>query len=216
MSGETYSAHHEYLATALAREMNGYFAHVSRMDEYFKQRDIRGKPPVYREPDRAETEEYRLKIVVLCAMYVEALANLYLSLKLKAEQFAAIDRTEIVEKWVSIPSLFLPGYSIPRDKALYEDLKILINQRNAVAHMKPRILAGAKILHEGSTPKKIKIHSQIKRWDQLPTSLVANLKEYDQSVEFANFKALSYVAAYRKIRLEANQAREDPTTKPPC
>ena len=200
MTGETFSAYHEYVATTLAREMNGYFAHSARMFRYFEQRDVRGNPPVYTDPDRAETEERRLKVIVFCAIYVEALANLYLSLKLTNEQFAAIDRVEILEKWASLPSLFLPSYSIPRDKALWGDLKTLVAQRNAIAHMKPRITARGEITHEGNLPKKIQIHAQIERWDRLPSSLVDNLGAHDSSLEYQKFKVLSHVEEYADIR----------------
>lgn len=175
MSGNTFSLYHEYVATALAREMNAYLAHSEKMSRYFQHRDVRGNPPVYRKQDRTETEERRLKVVLFCAIYVEALANLYLSLKLTNEQFAAIERVEIAEKWASLPALLLPGYSIPRDNSLWGDLKTLVSQRNSIAHMKPRIMTGDKILHEGNLPKRIHIHAQIKRWDGLPSALIENL-----------------------------------------
>src|SRR5581483_7538703 len=95
MPADTFSAYHEHVATTLAREMNAYFAHSEKMSRYFEQRDVRGNAPVYTHRDRAETEERRLKVIVFCAIYVEALANLYLSLKLTTEQFAAVDRVEI-------------------------------------------------------------------------------------------------------------------------
>jgi len=167
---------------------------------YFKQRDVGGHPPVYTHRDRAETEERRLKVVVFCAIYVEALANLYLSLKLTTEQFAAIDRVEIIEKWASVPSLFLPSYSIPRGRPLWGDLKTLVAQRNAIAHMKPRITARGEIVHEGNLPKKIQIHSQIQRWDGLPAALVENLGVHDHSLEYQKFKVLSHVEEYAEIR----------------
>ena len=206
MSADTFSAYHEYVATALAREMNAYFAHSAKMRCCFEQRDVRRNPPVYKDADRAETEERRLKVIVFCAIYVEALANLYLSLKLADEQFATIDRIEILEKWASLPSLFLPTYSIPRDKALWGDLKALVAQRNAIAHMKPRISARGEIVHEGNLPKKIRIHSQIERWDRLPSSLVENLGAHDRSPEYQKLKVLSQVDKYAEIRNKAQTA----------
>jgi hypothetical protein len=200
MPSVTFSAYHEYVATTLAREMTAYFAHSERMSCYFKQRDIRGNPPVYTHRDRAETEERRLKVIVFCAIYVEALANLYLSLKLTTVQFAAIERVEIIEKWATIPSLFLPTYSIPRSKPLWRDLKTLVAQRNAIAHMKPRITARGEIVHEGNLPKKIQIHSQIEHWDSLPSALVENLGVHDNSPEYMKFKVLSHVDEYAGIR----------------
>jgi hypothetical protein len=208
MSGKSFSSYHEYVATILAREMNEYFGHSEKMMRHFEQRDISGNPPVYTKPDRTETEERRLKIVVFCAIYVEALANLYLSLKLTKEQFSAVDRIEIIEKWTSIPSLFLPGYSIPRGDALFGNLKTLVAQRNAVAHMQPRISAGNEIIHEGNLPKKMHIHGLIERWDRLPDALIENLAVHDHSLAFVKFRALSHVDEYSTLRKRANQALE--------
>jgi hypothetical protein len=200
MASETFSAYHEFVATALAREMNAYFLHSKRMEEYFAQRDIRGNQRVYRNQDRSNTEELRLKVIILAATYVEALANLYLSIKLDAEQFAAVDRLEFVAKWTSIPSLFLPGYALPKGGAIFGDLKTLVNQRNAVVHIKPKITNSGNVIQEGNLPKKIQIHSQIKRWDRLPDALVENLGKYDNSPEYGKFKVLSSIDDYAAVR----------------
>jgi hypothetical protein len=200
MSSETFSAYHESVATGLAREMNAYFNHSDKMRHYFAQRDSLGNSPVYTHKDRFATEEYRLKIIVFTAIYVEALANLYLSIKLNDEQFAAVDRLEILMKWTSIPSLFLEGYSLPKGEALFSDLKTLVGQRNAIAHMKPRITKSDEIIQEGNLPKNISVHSQIERWDLLPDGLISNLGKYDTSPEFGKFKVLSCVDQYIAIR----------------
>jgi hypothetical protein len=200
MASESFSAYHGFVATALAREMNAYFSHSKRMEDYFADRDSRGNPPVYRNQDRSTTEELRLKVIILAATYVEALANLYLSIKLDAEQFAAVDRLELVAKWRSIPSLLLPGYSLPKGGAILGDLKKLVSQRNAVAHMKPRITKSGDVIQEGNLPKKIRIHSQIERWDRLPDTLVENLGKYDGSPEYGKFKVLSSIDDYAAVR----------------
>lgn len=200
MTGESFSAYHEHVASSLAREMNAYFKLSDELIAYFNQRDEMGNPPVYRIQDRTAVGEHRLKIIIFCAIYVEALANLYLSLKLTQEQFAAIDRIEIAEKWASIPSLFLASYSIPRDQALWGDLRTLIVQRNAIAHMKPRITNRDEVVHEGNLPKTIRIHDQIIRWDKLPGALIENLRAHDQSLEFQKFRVLSHVDEYAEIR----------------
>lgn len=75
MTTETFSAYHGVVATALAREMNSYFDHAEAMRCYFDKRDVRGNPLFLTNPQSAETEERRLKIIVFCAIYIEALAN---------------------------------------------------------------------------------------------------------------------------------------------
>jgi len=68
-------------------------------------------------------ERRRATALILAACCVEAVANLYLSLKTTADQFALLEWAKFLEKWTAVPSLFVPGYSFPKDGELYQDLK---------------------------------------------------------------------------------------------
>ncbi|MDQ8195467.1 hypothetical protein QEH59_13610 [Coraliomargarita sp. SDUM461004] len=197
---ETFSCYHQYIATALAREMNAYFEHSEYMKRRFQQRDTRGNPPVYTKPDRMKTEELRLKIILLTANYIEALANNYLSVKLAAREFEAIEQVEILKKWTALPGVFLPEYNFPKDEAMYDALKMLIGQRNTIVHMKPRIMLNGEVLKKGSPSKRFNIHKYIEKWDLLPLHLIEHLGKYDSSHEYMKFRALTFIDDYSEIR----------------
>jgi hypothetical protein len=199
MPQKTYSAQHEFVASALAREFRAYFAHTDELDELFKKRAARGNSPFHTFLQQEATQHLRLKIIILEAVYVEALVNLYLSLKLGADQFAAIDRVDLVQKWTAIPSMMVPKYTLPKSGALYGDLKALVSQRNAIVHMKPRIADGDKIVHAGSFAKKIPIHRQIVRWATLPRGLMENIGKADSSNEFFEFQIMSSISTFENV-----------------
>lgn len=201
---ETFSCYHQYIATALAREMNVYFEHSEYIFERSKQRDKRGNSPVYTNPDRSKTEEQRLKIVLLSANYIEALANNYLSIKLGAREFEAVEQIEILKKWTALPGVFLPEYEFRKDESIYDSLKMLIGQRNVIVHMKPRITLNGEVVKKGNVSKKFNIHKYIEKWDGLPEQLINLLGKYDQSHEFQQFRALTFIDDYKKIRSEQN------------
>ncbi|MEI7673610.1 MAG: hypothetical protein WCK00_16000 [Deltaproteobacteria bacterium] len=121
MPADSFSAYHGYVATSLARDMNAYVQHSTRILERSTERDHQGNPPVITTADKKMTYELRIKVTILAAVYVEALANLYLAFKLNEDQLSAIDRTDILQKWVALPSLFLPGYKFPKSRIFRED-----------------------------------------------------------------------------------------------
>lgn len=198
---ETFSCYHQYIATALAREMNAYFEHSEYIRERLKQKDSRGNPPVYTNPDRMKTEELRLKIILLTANYTEALANNYLSVKLGEREFEAVEQVEMLKKWTSLPGLFLTDYDFPRGGAMYNALKMLIGQRNTIVHMKPRITLNGKVVKKGSPSKKFNIHKYIEKWDLLPLHLIEHLGKYDSSHEYMKFRSLTFIDDYSEIRI---------------
>jgi hypothetical protein len=200
MAADSFSAYHGYVATSLARDMNAYVQHSTRILERATERDHRGNPPVITTAEKTMTYELRIKVTILAAVYVEALANLFLAFKLNGDQLAAIDRTEILQKWATLPTLFLPEYKFPKSETLYADLKLLIAHRNSIAHMKPQISSGSTVLHEGNLPTQINIHQQIQRWDSLPENLITHLGKFDTSLAFQKYRVASSIDEYAEIR----------------
>lgn len=209
MEKEKFSCYHQFIATALAHEMNAYFEHSKQMKEYFSQKDSRGNPPPYTDSDQLRTNELRLKIILLTASYVEALANNYLSIKLDDSEFEAVENVEALKKWVALPGVFLQGYKFPKDRVIYDSLKMLIGQRNLIVHMKPRISVGDKVVKKGNLPKKFNIHNYIQKWDKLPGELIEFLGKYDSSHEFQKFRALTFIDDYQIIRRGCQPSRVD-------
>ena len=60
----------------------------------------------------------RATAMILAACCVEAVANLYLSHKATPEQFVLLEWAKFIDKWTVLPSLFVPGYSLPKDGEL--------------------------------------------------------------------------------------------------
>jgi len=77
-------------------------------------------------------EQRRATALVLAGCCVEAVANLYLAHKTTPEQFAILEWAKMLDKWTVLPSLFVSGYSLPKDGELYQDLKRLNARRNAL------------------------------------------------------------------------------------
>jgi hypothetical protein len=97
-------------------------------------------------------EQQRATALLLAACCVEALGNLYLAHKSTPEQFAILEWAKFLDKWTVLPSLFVPGYSFPKDGELYQDLKRLNSRRNALVHLKEEITRGDSVVHAGSQP----------------------------------------------------------------
>lgn len=134
-------------------------------------------------------EERRIVLAILTASLLEAVANVYLALKLNPSQFAIFEMCSVIDKWVVIPSLILPNFSFPKGGDLHESLTTLIRRRNWIAHMKPQVECNGKRVHKGNCPKTSKSdHQLILGWLALPVRLIDNLAKYDTSAEFRHLE----------------------------
>jgi len=147
-------------------------------------------------------EQRRATALVLAACCVEALANLYLAHKTTPEQFAILEWTRFLEKWTVLPSLFVPGYSFPKDGELYQDLKRLIARRNVLVHLKEEVSRDGTILHPGSRPDAASDESVfIGRCRSLPDRLLAHLASFDKTEAIMQIKMVLAIApAMREMR----------------
>jgi hypothetical protein len=127
-------------------------------------------------------------LVVLIATYIEAIVNFYLSQKMTTDQFDAIERCKLVDKWSGIIGMVVPGYKLKKGKELYSSLASLITTRNGLIHHKPKVRRMRVDIHQGSKLKHLDDNTQtdrilIRRWVRLPEDLLENLLEHDDSYQ---------------------------------
>jgi hypothetical protein len=79
-------------------------------------------------------EQYRISVVVLCAVLAEYSINFYLSAKCEAAKFAELEGRSLFKKWTELPKQFLPAYKLPPNSELAGDLLRLIDRRNSIVH----------------------------------------------------------------------------------
>jgi hypothetical protein len=139
---------------------------------------------LYFERFGLRVDSSRLIISLLVCSYLEAMANYYLSLKTDVDQFALLERASLLEKWIIIPRFFNPEYRLPKNGQLYQDLKLLISERNVIVHSKPLIKIDGVIVHKGNTTKNLADgHKITLRSASLPERLLKFLWKYDKSTE---------------------------------
>lgn len=146
-------------------------------------------------------ERERATTLILAACCVEALANLYLMHKATPEQFAILERGKLIEKWVVMPTMFLPDYSLPKPSQLYQDLTRLVACRNALVHLKERVTRDDELLHQGTLPKRgSDEHVFVRRCGGLPEKLLDHLASFDKSDAIQHVRStLSAVLLMREM-----------------
>src|SRR4051794_3097996 len=114
-----YSAYHIYLIGALARQEGEYNAFFQRHAHHWE-RQMEASD---------EAEQLRIPIILVAACLVEALANVYLALKLKEKfDYTLQCQTATIKKWASVPTRFLTNYTLPPQ--IKSDLEALFKRRN--------------------------------------------------------------------------------------
>lgn len=151
-------------------------------------------------------EQRRATALLLAASCVEAVANLYLGFKATPEQFAVLERSTFLEKWTVVPSLFLSGYTFPKDGELYHDLKRLHARRNALAHLKEKVSLSGVVLHPGSLPESAgDEHVFVDRCRSLPERLVSHLASFDKTDALEAIRMfLAAAEAFRVMKRNPN------------
>jgi hypothetical protein len=176
-----FSAYHIYLNLALNEAIDEYERTYAEIQNY-PQLTKESPPEVIRLHYRLE-QKYATAIL-LTACCVEAISNLLLAMKTTPDQFATLQRASFIEKWTVAPSLFMPGYTLPRDGELYQDLKRLQNRRNALAHLKEEVVRDEVVVHPGSLPEIAgDEHIFLGRCRTLPLRLVKHVTEFDKSAQ---------------------------------
>ena len=141
-------------------------------------------------------EASRIVVTLLAHSFIEALANFYISLKCKSEQFKILERVSLMDKWTAIPSLFIPEYNFPKGE-LYEDLKMLNDTRNRISHSKPIIITDGQTTHEGFMPKIPKSSGEfVETIISLPLRLLKHLSVFDKSGDVTTLLMTSGLAEF--------------------
>ena len=136
-------------------------------------------------PSFEELVGTKLSLVLIAASYIESIINFFYSHKLTAEQFNALDNAKLLDKWTGLLEIVVPGYQLNKSEELYSNLTTLINARNSITHMKPKITDGDKIKQTGNISKHFKDDQTdrvlFEKWVQLPKALLKKLWEADKS-----------------------------------
>ena len=182
----------------LLHSASGYqvYLHLALRDavaDYAKAWDaLRDQPPLTESTATVELtllhyhlEQRRAVVLLLTASCVEAVANFCLACKATPDQFTVLERATFLEKWTTVPSLFLPGYSLPRDGELFQDLKRVHDRRNALMHLKENVSIAGVTTSLKSTPARAgDEHIFIPRCGTLPDRLFSHLCTFDTSGAF--------------------------------
>lgn len=105
---------------------------------------------------------------------VNALLAIGLATNATSEVFSVIERAEVVEKWVVGPKAFNPSYALSKASSMYETLRYLVRQRNALIHSKIELSVAGELHHPGSRldrPPLLKRLNWIRRFFSLPYDL---------------------------------------------
>ena len=189
MTSLSIDGYHWTLFSSLERAAKHYQQHWKEFQKVQPKDIIPGTTKVFKIPLGYPTAKYaledaRLRIYLLSATCVEALANYYLSFKTNAEQFTIFEKANPVEKWVAVPRLIIPTYRFPKNGSLYQVLKKLIKIRNDIVHPKPLLYINQKLIHKGKPPKyekEEKVHDFTLACVSLPIKLAKHLAKYDKT-----------------------------------
>lgn len=173
MKNTEFTAYHTIIGLTLQKYFTEYIKLRKNAD------DIEGKESLFKEHGFV-FKQYRIVIISLCCIHIESLINFYLAKKTDENQFSILESAKLIDKWVTLPSLFIPDYKITTDSQLFEDLKLLIKRRNALTHPKPMLIIDGEQIHKGNVPKPSKDeHKFTSNCVSLPKRLIINLLKYD-------------------------------------
>jgi len=112
----------------------------------------------------------------LCEAAINAILAVGMASARSHELFKLIERADILDKWCIAPKSLEPGYQLPRNSALYETLRQLTKQRNALVHHKIQISIDGQKFMEGSGFAHQPLQERIRwllRFFSLPYDLAA-------------------------------------------
>jgi hypothetical protein len=198
-------------ASSTGSQTSLHFALYHALDEYERARaEIAKSPPITEETATPENtllnyqlEQWRVTSLILAAACVEAAANLYLAFKSTPKRFSELERRTFMDKWTTVPKLFVPNYDLPKSKQPYQDLKRLASRRNALMHMKEDVITGGgTISHKGRSRYRAGAdeHEFVKRCRTLTERLVKHLGSFDKTDVMVS---VGMIAAFAGIYLAA-------------
>jgi len=166
-----FSNYHEVIAYELRDAVERYFT-VWEMALEKKSEDHERLGEVVEQP--------RLSVVILSTVLLECSINFYLSVKCNADEFQALGKMSLQDKWQLAPAWFAKGYQLPAGTSLAEDLQRLVQRRNRIVHVKPFIAIDGEARHKGFEPRvTFDEHDFVCRSATLPSRLIDNLLQHD-------------------------------------
>jgi hypothetical protein len=185
MNEMEYSNYHEVIAYELR----------DAVERYFKVWELAlEKKPEERESLGVVVEQPRLSVVILSTVLLECSINFYLSVKCNADEFQALGKMSLQDKWQLAPAWFAKGYRFPGGAALAEDLKRLVQRRNRIIHTKPYIAIDGETRHKGNEPEiSFDEHDFICRSATLAWRLIDNLLQHDEEARMPLWSLRTYV-----------------------
>jgi len=178
-----YTTYHSTILSALRRYTAQYQELLQEVENY-QPESVSPNTDIdfaYFERFGFSVDESRMVVILLSHNFIEALANFNLALQTNEEVFQLLESASVIEKWATIPRLFVPDYELPKGEQIYQDLKLLVTRRNAITHMKPEIVVDGLRMHKGNVPKGIRNeHKFVMNCVSLPLRLLKNLGKYDR------------------------------------
>lgn len=197
------------VSSSTGHQTSLHFALYHALDEYERVHEEVQKNPVLTEhtatPELTflyyQWEQWRVTTLILAAACVEAAANLYIGFKAMPEQFAELEWEHFLDKWTKVPKLFGKGYSLPKDRQPYQDLKRLSQHRNALLHMKEHITRHGKTISRkrrvGDYTMKDE-HEFVRRCRTLTDRLVQHLAKFDRTATMIDVRMVTaFASVYR-------------------
>lgn len=86
----------------------------------------------------------------LCEAAINAILAVGMASARSHDLFKLIERAEILDKWCIAPKSLDPSYHLPRNSAMFETLRQLTRQRNALVHHKIQVSVDGEKFMEGS------------------------------------------------------------------
>lgn len=86
----------------------------------------------------------------LCEAAINAILAVGMASVRSHELFKLVERAEILDKWCVAPKALDPAYQLPRESAMFDTLRQLTKQRNALVHHKIEVSIDGKKFMEGS------------------------------------------------------------------
>lgn len=125
----------------------------------------------------------KITFTISCAAFIEVMVNQLIAMKLdesnSVDQFEKFDQESIWKKWRTHVPRLVPGFTIEGVGRIEQSLKELLSDRNAIVHMRPRIVDSETnaIAYDGNLPKYLQgkpasIIETMTFWKNLPRELV--------------------------------------------
>lgn len=157
-----------------------------------------------------KTDAIKVAFIITTACWLENVTNTLLTLKLNKEQFKEVDNLGLLIKWTYIIPPLINKFSLTKGGQEYQHLYELINDRNALAHPKPKTFKENEldINHKGQFPKYSvgELDAVVKKmhdWFLLPRVLIQRIQDVNK--EFGDQLCL-YAGYLMEEKMAENEA----------